>query len=59
MTVHEEIERELDMFEEVQRQWLEWCSDCKHAYRKVSDADTLHCRLRKRKCPHLAERKEE
>ena len=58
MTVHERIERELDMFEAVQKQWLEWCLDCKHAYKKKNDADTLWCRLRKRKCPHLAERKD-
>ena len=59
MNVHEAIERKLDMFEAVQEQWLEWCLECKHAYRKKGDADNLWCRLRKRQCPHLAERKEE
>lgn len=53
------IEEALDQLEETQKQWLEWCLECKHAYRKKNDADTLWCRLRKRKCPHLAERKKE
>lgn len=56
------IDEALDEFEAENERWLEWCLDCKHAYRKKADADTLWCRLRKRKCPHLAEmteRKEE
>lgn len=53
------IEEALDQLEETQKQWLEWCLECKHAYRKKNDDDTWWCRLRKRKCPHLAERKEE
>lgn len=53
------IEEALDEFESAQEQWVEWCLNCKHAYRRKNDADTLWCRLRTRKCPHLAERKEE
>lgn len=52
MNVHEEIEHELDLFMETLDEWIELCLDCKHAYRRKSDADMLFCRLRKRKCPY-------
>ena len=48
------VDEELDEFATVNK-WLEWCMNCKHAYRRIDDADTLYCRLRKRKCPHVAE----
>ena len=52
MNVHEEIDRELDLFMETLDEWAELCLDCKHAYQRKNDADTLWCRLRKRKCPY-------
>ena len=54
-----DIERELDKFESISKHWLELCEDCKHAYKRKDDDDTMWCRLRKRKCPHLAELEEE
>lgn len=56
------VDEALNEFEAVNERWLEWCMNCKHAYKRKNDDDTLWCRLRKRKCPHLAEmaeRKEE
>ena len=52
MNVHEEIEHELDLLMETLDEWVELCLDCKHAYKKKSDADMLFCRLRKRECPY-------
>lgn len=60
--IQDEIDHELDMFMETLDEWAELCLDCKHAYRRKSDADMLFCRLRKRKCPKKsngAERKED
>ena len=54
-----DIERELDKFEAISKHWLEWCLDCKHSYKRKDDDDTMWCRLRKRKCPHLSEMEEE
>ena len=53
------VDEVLDDIEAINKQWLEWCANCKHAYKRKNDDDTLWCRLRKRKCPHVAERKEE
>ena len=52
MSVHDEINHELDMLMETIDEWVLLCLDCKHAYKKKSDADMLFCRLRKRKCPY-------
>ena len=51
------VDEVLDDFEAINKQWIEWCMNCKHAYKRKND-DTLWCRLRKRECPHVAERKE-
>lgn len=51
MSVHDEINHELDMLMETLDEWVLLCLDCEHAYKRKSDADMLFCRLRKRKCP--------
>ena len=39
-------------------EWVEHCLECKHAYRRQDDTETLWCRLRKKKCPYMEEVKE-
>lgn len=64
-SIHEIINSELNTYERIIKKWDEFCSECKHAYKRKNDDDYLYCRLRKKKCPHLrelsemAERKEE